>query len=157
MIVSFLEKPEKNIANIFFEKNQKLSHKSVGKKIKTFKLNRKINKNTTIIFSFCKLLEIKKFYEKDLFKKKNIENAYLIFNAHQSNLINKLVVITFLFFKKKKMFILFSKNYINSFIPDFLYQIKIRSFFKSIIYFVYQLIKNSVFVFKSKIILIKIK
>ena len=51
---------------------------------------------------------------------------------------------------------MFYKNNANSFVPDFLYQVKIHSFYKSIIYFIFQYIKNISFIFKSKKFLTKL-
>ena len=120
------------------------------------KLNKKFDVNSSLIFSFCHLFDLKKFFTTKLIKKFNNKNIYLIFNADKSNLSNKLAVFIFLLFSKKKSFIMFYKNNANSFVPDFLYQIKIHSFYKSIIYFIFKFIKNLSFIFKSKKFLTKL-
>ena len=156
MMISFFDKPKKNVINIFYDKKQKLSQKLIGKKIKTLKLNKKFDVNSSLIFSFCHLFELKKFFTTKLIKKDHNKDIYLIFNADKSNLSNKLAVFIFLLFRKKKSFIMFYKNNANSFVPDFLYQVKIHSFYKSIIYFIFQYMKNIFIIFKSKKILTKL-
>ena len=156
MMISFFDKPKKNVVNIFYDKKQKLSQKLIGKKIKTLKINNKFDVNSSLIFSFCSLFDLKKFFTTKLIKKNRNKNIYLIFNADKSNLSNKLAVFIFLFFKKKKSFIMFYKDNANSFVPDFLYQIKIHSFYKSIIYFIFQYMKNIFIIFKSKKFLTKL-
>lgn len=155
-MISFFDKPKKNIINIFYDKKQKLSQNLIGKKIKSFSTKNKSDLDSLFIFSFCSFFEIKKFCASKLIKKNYSKNIYLIFNADKSNLLNKLAVFIFLLFKKKKSFILFDKNNANSFMPDFLYRIKIHSYYKSVIYFIFQLIKNIFIIFKTKKILIKI-
>ena len=156
MMISFFDKPKKNIVNIFYDKKQKLSEKLIGKKIKFLKLNNKFDVNSSLIFSFCNLFDLKKFFKTKLIKKDHEKNIYLIFNADKSNLSNKLAVFIFLLLKKKKNFIMFYKGNANSFVPDFLYQVKIHSFYKSIIYFIFQYMKNIFIIFKSKKILTKL-
>ena len=46
MMISFFDKPKKNIVNIFYDKKQKLSEKLIGKKIKFLKLNNKFDVNS---------------------------------------------------------------------------------------------------------------
>ena len=72
---------KKMLINIFYDKKQKLSQKLIGKKIKFLKLNKKFDVNSSLIFSFCNLFELKKFFTTKLIKKDHNKNIYLIFNA----------------------------------------------------------------------------
>lgn len=158
MIINFLKNPEKKIINIFFDQKQKLSKKQIGRNLLYFKIGKKFNKkNKNIIFSFSKLNEIRNFFKDFKHVTSSKIHIYLVFNAFHAYNLNKFLIFFYLFLMKKKELIFFHNRYTNSFLPDFLYRIKFMSLIKAYIYFFYQLFKNIFCIFRSNIILIKIK
>lgn len=155
-MISFFEDPQKKIINIFYDQNHKLNKKYIIGNFSHIKIGKRFEKrNKNIIFSFNKLNEIKKFNKNYQHLKLMKSPLYLVFNASNSYLINKIFICLYLFILKKKDLIFFTDQYSNSFFPDFLYQIKFKSLIKACIYFFYQLSKNMFYILKSKIILIK--
>jgi|TARA_B100001063_G_C16537676_1_gene439668 hypothetical protein len=160
MIVYFLENPQKKITNVFFDKINKLDEKLIGKKLThSFHFKKKfIRDNKNLIFSFCKLSELKKFLKEVKALKINKFSYYMIFNTTKSIITSKIFIIFFaMLFIKNKDLVFFHKKYINSLIPDFLYKIKFDSFFKALVYYIYQFTKNMFLIFNSNLILIAIR
>ena len=136
MIETILTAPEKKI---YFVSEKK------------FKKHYK-NKNTIIDVSAATIFKIS-----DLKKKiYNKENIYFLLNLEKMNFFSRALKIIFTLIVVKKNPILINKNYINSFFPDFLYKFKINSYFFSLLYFFFQLFKNSIIIFFSKKILFKL-
>jgi hypothetical protein len=156
-ISDFLEFPEKKKLNVFFKKDQKLSRDQFYKNINFTIIKKKQNFNFhTIIFSFNKFDEIKKF-NKLLLPKIRKKKIYFLFNIYNSSFLEKLHVLIYFLFKIKKNPIIFSTKYSNSFIPFLLHRIKYNSFLASSCYLIYQLVTNILLIFFGSFLLIKIK
>ena len=158
MIIYFLEKPQKKIINIYFNKVNMLNKKKLGKNILHYSQIKKkyINKKHTLIFSFNSFSEFKKFEKKIESFNLNKNAIYMIYNISKSSWINKmLILISLILFYKMKNVIIFHNDFTNSLMPDFLHQIRFKSLIKSAFYFIYQLAKNILIIFKSNMILIK--
>ena len=158
MIIYFLEKPQKKIINIYFNKVNILNKKKFGKKILHYSQIKKknINKKHTLIFSFNIFSEFKKFQKKIVSFNLNKNSIYMIYNISKSFWVDKILILTsIIFLNKMKNIIIFHNDFTNSLMPDFLYQIRFKSLIKSAFYFIYQLAKNMLMISKSNMILIK--
>ena len=148
--------PNKKILNVFFNKKQKLNKNLFYKNV-LFSLveDKKKYEFKTLIFSSNSFNHMKRFIKlKKKFKRKEI---YFIFINKKSSLKNTILVLLYLIFVIKKNPILFDKRYVNSLKPDFLYKIKYKSIYKSILFYFFQRLKNIYYTFFCKFFLVKLR